>query len=270
MGVIDSEWWMRADPVYLMPRRDHVVMAPLGEVSLDQDEANALIDEIMEVFASDGWILRAPHPARWYLRPGKVPDIRTTPLPDVVGRNIEPLLPTGPDARQWHTVLNELQILLHTAAANTGREARGAAPVNSLWFWGAGRLPALRESPWTAVWADEPSALAFARLAQVPSAAIPMNIAESALAAGPGRYLAVVDDIYRARLQGDADAWFAATQDLVPGLLQPMLTRLRRGELDRLNVYPCAGDGGFSLTRGALRRWWRRRLPLAASLPGKP
>lgn len=267
MGVIDGEWWMRADPVYLIPRRDDVIMAPLGEVGLSQDEANALIDEIMAVFADDGWILRAPHPGRWYLRPGRVPDIRTTPLPEVVGRSIESLLPTGPDAGPWRTVLNELQILLHTASTNAAREARGAAPVNSLWFWGGGRLPGLRESAWTRVWADEPSALALARLAQVPSGPLPEHVAESLVDAGPGRHLLVVDRLDRARLQGDADAWFAATQAVVPQVLQPLVDRLKGGELDRLDLYPCAGGGGFSLSRSTARRWWRRSLRLAGATP---
>ena len=48
-------------------------------------------------------------------------------------------------------LLNEVQVLLHQHPLNAARQTRGLPPVNSVWFWGAGRLPAPGPSP-TAAW----------------------------------------------------------------------------------------------------------------------
>ena len=72
-----------------------------------------------------------------------------------------PYLPTGKDGKQWHTVLNEMQILLHTAQVNIERERRGDLPINSLWFWGSGRLPQeIQRVDWARVHSEEPASFA--------------------------------------------------------------------------------------------------------------
>ncbi len=123
MGVIDRDWWIRADPVYLEPGRDSLVMhAGLG---LTPEEAGQLLTELNESLAQDGWLLMAPRPERWYLKPPAAAAITTTPLAFANGRNLHPLLPQGRDRKTWHTRLNEIQILLHTSPVNVARAARG-------------------------------------------------------------------------------------------------------------------------------------------------
>jgi hypothetical protein len=49
-----------------------------------------------------------------------------------------------PTPLQWQRYLNEAQMLLNDAPVNRARIARGAVPINSVWFWGAAQsvLPA--------------------------------------------------------------------------------------------------------------------------------
>ncbi len=261
-GVVDNDWWMRADPVHLHASGGGLILTDAADLKLTPQEASALVAELMEVFTADGWLFKAAHPQRWYLRPLTPPNIRTHALPDVVGRDIHSYLPYGPDAKAWHTILNEIQILLHTSNVNQAREARGELPVNSLWFWGAGRLPQLGGTDWTQVWSDEPLGLGLARLAGIPGAK---------LSDAPGRWLqepastgaqlAVLDQARRAAGYGDSAAWAERIGEIDARWIAPALQALERNTVEQLTL--CTDSRTeFTLGRRALRRWWRRRRPL--------
>ena len=261
MGVIDRDWWIRADPVYLEPGRDSLVMhAGLG---LTPDEAAQLVAELNESLSQDGWLLKAPHPERWYLKPPVAATITTTPLTAANGRNVHPLLPQGADRKTWHTRLNEIQILLHTSPVNAAREARGALPVNSVWFWGGGRLPQAGAVRWSQLWSDEPLAQGLARLAGVSSGPVPVNGVELLAQAGGGEVLLVLELPTPILSQDDADAWQAALQTVVANWLAPLLAAVHAGKLSTLTLI--SDSGPLFLYRGAHRwRFWRPLRSLAA------
>lgn len=261
LGVVDKSWWLRADPVHLQTQRDRLVLADGSVLKLTQEEANQLAAEITDAYAADGWVLKAAHPHRWYLRPPTVPEITTVPLPSVVGRDIHPFLPQGKDGKRWHTVLNELQILLHTARVNAAREERGAPPINSLWFWGGGRLPELKEARWSKVWSAEPVTLALARLSGTPAASLPATAAEWLATDTPGAQLIVLDGA-RAHVQySEQGDWQAFVERLEADWISPLLTAVRARALERLTLHTESAPD-FVLTRKAARRWWRRRRRL--------
>jgi hypothetical protein len=249
MGVVDREWWIRADPVYLEPGRDSLVLHP---VQLTPSEATELVDEVSDSLVPDGWLLRAPHPQRWYAKPPQAPTLVTTPLADAVGRDIRELLPRGLDGKAWHTRLSELQILLHTARANAAREGRGERPANSVWFWGGGRLPPPATAPWNQVWSDEPLALGLARLCAVPAGPLPADAGQWLAALPDGKQLLVVDVHHPARtLDALNEQWIA-----------PLRRAVANGRLTELHVL--ADDGPQYCCRRAQRlRFWRRPRPLA-------
>ncbi len=163
-GVIDNDWWIRADPVHLAAQRDGLILHP--DPGLTAAESERLTTELNEALAADGWLIKSTHPGRWYLKQAGEPRITTTPLNEAAGRNVHALLPQGDDRRLWHTRLNELQILLHTSPVNADRETRGLMSANSVWFWGGGRLPRLGKTAWTTIWADDPLTRGLARLAE--------------------------------------------------------------------------------------------------------
>lgn len=264
LGVIDNGWWLRADPVHLRPERDRLVLADSQILDLTQNEASGLVAEIMEHYKADGWLLKAARPGRWYLKPPRAPKMITTPLPEVVGHDIHPSLPQGKDGKAWHTVLNEMQILLHTAKVNDERERHGKLPINSLWFWGGGRLPKLNPVAWTQLWSEEPLSLAFARLAQVPSRAQPADFEVWRRQADRGgEQLIVLDGLRMTQQYADEPTWAAAMTQLEHQWIAPLFAAVRAGTLAQASL---VADNGrqYRLTRRSTRRWWRRRQPLAA------
>jgi len=263
LGVIDNGWWLRADPVHLSLERDSLVLANASRLDVTPEEAGRLVAEIMEVFKADGWLLKAPRPDRWYLKPAHTQKITTTPLSEVVGRDIHPYLPQGPDGKAWHTTLNEIQILLHTATANVEREQNGKLPINSLWFWGGGVLPRIKPVSWVQVWSTEPVSLALARLSGTPGENLPSGF-ESWMqqATKPGDHLVVLHEVQDAVLSGDPQAWKVAMDVIEQLWMVPLLATLKKGGLGSAVLLTDAGQG-FSITPRLSRRWWRRRRPLA-------
>ena len=259
MGVIDRDWWIRADPVYLEPGCDSLVMqAGLG---LTPAEAERLVAELNESLAQDGWLLKAPRPERWYLKPPAAAAITTTPLAAANSRNVHPLLPQGADHKAWHMRLNEIQILLHTSPVNAVREARGVLPANSVWFWGGGRLPQIGTVRWAHLCSDEPLAQGLARLAGVPSNPVPVNGTELLAQPGGGAQLLVLGLPVPILSQADAEAWQAALQTLEENWLSPLLAAVHAGDLRSLTLI--SDSGPLFLYRRAHRwRFWRRPRPL--------
>jgi hypothetical protein len=80
-------------------------------------------------------------------------------------------LPQGAEGRRWRAVLTEIQVLLHQHPLNAERRTRGLPPVNSLWLWGGGRLPARVSSAFNGVAGDDLLLQALARRAGVAVAA---------------------------------------------------------------------------------------------------
>jgi len=260
MGVIDREWWIRADPVYLEPGRDSLVMhTGLG---LTPDEAERLVAELNESLAQDGWLLKAPRPERWYLKPPVAAAITTTPLAAAIGHNVHPLLPQGADYRAWHTRLNEIQILLHTSPVNAAREARGLFPANSVWFWGGGRLPQAGAVRWAQLWSDEPLAQGLARLAGVPSGPVPVNSAELLAQPGGGEQLLVLGLPAPILSQANAEAWQTALERLAHDWLTPLVAAVHARTLAELTLLSDAG-ANFRYRRRHCLRFWRRPRSLA-------
>ena len=258
MGVIDNDWWLRADPVHLSLERDGLVLADAQNLEVTREEANQLVSEIMEVFTADGWVLKAPRPERWYLKPAHEPKITTTSLTKVTGRDIHPFLPTGPDSMAWHTTLNEIQILLHTTTVNSKREQNGKRPINSLWFWGGGRLPRIAAVSWARVWSNEPVSLSLARLTGTPSENTPEGFDDwRSQADKPGEHLVVLNGIC------DAAQWNDTMQRIEAKWMQPLLQALKSNVLSSATLMTDSG-ASFTLTSRQARRWWRRRYSLAS------
>lgn len=263
LGVIDKGWWLRADPVHLTPDRDRLILTGPDKLGLKPKEAEQLAAEIAESYRSEGWTIKAPTPERWYLRPPSAPSITTTPLLDAEGRDIGQCLPKGKDGKAWHTVLNEMQILLHTSKVNETRERAGLLPVNSLWFWGGGSLPRLPSQSWLSVRADDPVALSLARLADLPSAPPPELFADFLRECASGEQLVVLDAARAPARDGEAPAWTASFEHFERDWFAPLLAALKSGQVASATLIDENGES-FRLTPKHARRWWRWRRPVVA------
>ncbi len=142
-GDAAGSLWLRADPANVMPDMQGArLMASAESLRLEPADAAALLPALQPLFAGFGFQLDAPSPSRWYLR---LPD--DTPLPAftapdaALGDDLFEHLPECDNGRQWRALLTEAQVVLHQHPWNQQRVAQGRRAVNSLWFWGAGRLP---------------------------------------------------------------------------------------------------------------------------------
>jgi hypothetical protein len=175
-----------------------------------------------------------------------------------VGQHIDPYLPVGPDSRDWHRLFNEVQMVLHTAQVNQAREARGELPINSLWFWGSGALPAAPKVHWSRVLSSEPVAQGLAKLCGRPYAEVPAD-AKEWLGAGTvgGDPLVVLHEGQRLAWADDLCGWHDYLASLERDWFAPLTVMLRQGQLKTLTLL--TEKGRFTVTRKALRHFWLRR-----------
>jgi hypothetical protein len=221
-GIPGKDYWLRADPVHLRVMRDRIVLADSSVLNLTQHEADALALSISEHFGAS-FSPQPLQPARWYLRLDQAPRLRTTPISIAVGCDIDPLLPQGEDAMAFRTQLNELQMLLFEHPVNQAREARGELPVNSLWLWGGGCLPAVPKQA-VALYSNDADPGALGYFCGLEAAAMPKHFSAGLL--GESK-LIVLDQLIEAGQYGDAFGWREAIIAMERDWFAPLLQHLR-------------------------------------------
>ena len=231
--------WVRADPVHMQVMRDRVVLAPAGAFAVSREDADALCEAVTRHFAG-AVELRALDPQRWCARLQREIEVGDEPALGMAGRE--------PTQRAGDVLLTEIQMLLHGHAVNEAREARGEPAVNSLWLWGAGRLPQPTQGRWRSVASDDPLALGFARHSGLAARTLPEGAAQW-LSHSPedGRHLVILD---------------AGSETLERDWFAPLAAALRSGQIGMLTLHVPDAGLSFETVRGDLRRFWRRPKPL--------
>lgn len=252
----DGAYWLHAEPVSLVLQRDSFALAGMTP-ALRPEHADALVDALNRHFAPDGMRFHVTAAGRWYLSLVARPDLRTHPLAQVLGRDIQWYLPQGGDGLKWHGLINELQMLLHAHPVNAELEQAGAMPVNSLWLWGGGDLVAGAPQPALSVWANDALARGLAlshgsRLDGLPASAGDWL----RQAQGADEHLVVLPALHTDEPQQDLDRW-------EHDWFAPILAMLQGGKLASATLY-LAGETvtGFTVTRRDLMKFWRRARPL--------
>lgn len=244
----DGEW-LRADPVHLRPEQSALILLSARHLNLSREESDALIAALNQHFAPESLQFQAHEPTRWHVRLPRRMDLSTCPLSVADGRSIDPLLPSGPDAITLHRWANEAQMLLHEHPVNLARETRGEAPINSLWWWGAGHLPAPGTSAHVAGWGDDSLLAGLCRWCGIACHPTPKDAADWLRQAGAGSHVLLLSG----RPEQLDKHWFA-----------PLLDALRHRELTNVTLITLF-DGRalrFDLTAGDLWKFWRRPADL--------
>ena len=267
-GSPGHDEWICADPVHLRFERNRLMLADCTQFRIARDEADALAGSINGHFG-DSLVVHPLQAHRWYARLRERSAMETIPLSSVRGGAIEAALAHGPDAMRWQACTNELQMLLHDHPVNLARESRGELPVNSVWLWGAGRLPVLPDRPFQYVVASD---LLARGLAQVSGAQAQELAADArswlARSAHTGIGLFVLDSLAAPSQYGQAEAWREALAKLELDWFAPLLAALKQGTIGMLTLHLLGPKHALQVevTRSDLRRFWRRRQPLSAWL----
>lgn len=130
------------DLITLQPTHDDMVMKDYTAGHLSRSDSGLLIDALKEQ------VVDAPvtfHPGGGYhnLMFIKSPPIagKLSPPNELIGEGIRRFMPE--ENRELIFVMNQAQIILHNHDYNRKRVADNEDPVNSIWFWGNGKLPSL-------------------------------------------------------------------------------------------------------------------------------
>lgn len=235
--------WLRADPAHVRPDINGARLLAHGEaLDLSAGDCEALLQPLRPLFGDAGFLLDAPVPSRWFLRLPREAKLPTFAEPEAaLGADLFEHLPEGPEGRRWRALLSETQVVLHNHPLNARRAAEGRAPVNSLWFWGAGVLPDHVRTGFASIHSDDDTWQAFATAAGASAGALPVRLAPGS---GPQAFdLRHLRDL--AALQAD---WLA------PALGALQARTLREVMLD-------FEDGeGITLRAGQRWRFWRRPI----------
>lgn len=262
--------WLRADPCHMRVNRDRLMLSDAATFDITREEAEALAESLNTHFAADGMTFYPMQPERWYVRLASAPRIETTPLDEARGHDIDPLLPRGDDAMRWRKLLNEVQMLLHQQPVNEAREARGEPPINSVWLWGAGRLPAIARRPFQRVRSRDPFAGGLALASGATALPLPDNGTQWLRhASADGVELIVLDALAASASYGDVTQWRERLAALERDWFAPALDALKAGRIGMLTLHALGEHAGIDVetTRQDLRYFWRRAKPLAHYLP---
>jgi hypothetical protein len=134
--------WAWITPCHWRVGRDHVDMANPQELQLDGDDSRVLLAAMQPYFAGDGIALSYDAPLRWLARGDLFRALPTASLDRVIGRTIDPWMPSGDPARPLRRLQQEMQMLLYTLPLNDERQRGGHMPVNTFWASGSGTLAA--------------------------------------------------------------------------------------------------------------------------------
>ena len=235
--------WLRVDPAYVRPDINGARLMAIGDgLQLDAADAESLLQPLRPLFGDSGMPIDATLPARWYLRidPGAPLPVFADP-DQALGADLFDHLPPGDAGRRWRALLSEAQVTLHQHPVNAERASRGLVPINSVWFWGAGRLPDHVACLTDAVSTDDEVVAAFATLAQVPVTPVPSHWP------GPHQAHPAFDLRHARRLDLLCSRW-----------LSPAVADMRRGRVELTFAF----DDGHRLLvrRSQALRFWRRPL----------
>ncbi len=261
----DAAWqdaiWMCADPASLRIERNRVALVTEG-LDITDAEMQQIAAALTPLF-SDLGAFQAGRPGHGYLQLHAQPDFDTPP-PSAM-RDASDLLPQGADATQWRRLGNEAQIILHNLPLNAAREQQGKPALNSLCFWGAGRLPTpssrahSRSHGFTQLIGRQSLLPGLAQWGQLPAPAPGASLQEL-LASKTAAPLLLLDDLIIPTQQRHAMSWRMALQRIDQAWLQPLPAALASGRIHSLHLTALGEQARLDLTlqRSDRLKFWRR------------
>jgi hypothetical protein len=260
-GEPSNAHWLRADPVHLRINRDQLILVDSKAFSISEAEAIEFTNKLNQHFGADNLIFQPLHPTRWYLRYPSDMELRCTSLQDATGRNIDALLPTGKEARRFRSLFNEAQMVLFSHPLNEARESAGQLPINSVWFWGNGKMPVITRPSITGLCGNDELARSLASLTKIPVADLPTDVTARLLRSDEkGEQWIVLDALQAPRQYSDAYGWQQALAGLDKNWFSPLLRELQAGQLGGI-VITGFGDNQsieIQISKNDLWKFWRR------------
>jgi len=251
----DEGTWFALQPVHIHVARDHLVLTDPQQLSISENEAQALYAVAHDLFGETGKPLLYGNTNIWFVRADEWSQLQTSTPDAAGGRNIDIWMPAGPGERNWRKIQNEVQMHWFSHTVNAEREARGAKPINSIWLWGGSDIAELPRAPYTNAFNFDGWTKAFATRIGRHSHA---DSAATALAETPQHGLVYLDTLLEPALSNDWARWLSAMQALEANWFAPLLDAFKTGRLSGLTLI--ASDDAhlrqFAVNRSSLRKFW--------------
>ncbi len=242
--------------VHLFVDRDRVYVIPLSSSSVSDAESDDLQQLLREQLATWCDDVQRETTTLWTLALRSQPALQTIDIESAAGRDARDCLPRGADAGKWMTLVNELQMLLHAHPMNVRREQIGQPAINSVWLWGVGSMPQVRQKPFAMVYSDRVFVRGLAALSGVPNAASPerFTLPEDSSARERPACIALFDAFNE---PADQD-WTVVVERLERDWFSPLRAALRVGSLRQATLW--LGNGReYAIDARQAGRWrWRR------------
>ena len=240
---------MCADPVNLQAGIDEIILSPEPINNLSKADSEELIGALNTHFAQDNWEFIVADSGNWYLKHHANETIKTTPLDQVRAKSIFKYLPQS-DTLNWHSLQNEIQMLLHMTSLNQTRELAGQQTINSLWFWGAGNAQQL-EHNFDTIWGSE----------QNKAVALAGNMAHNSinnlkLDLPNGNHIIVLDDLYYPAIQDHYGQWQKALEQLETKVFLPISRHYKQKKYNII-INSCDGKE-FQITSKKSWKFWKK------------
>ena len=239
-------YWLCAEPVYLHPDLDHVLLFDKSTFELAKHELAELVSEIDEMLLEEGITTHHGHQQSLFFRMADKTETNFTSIKEVSGKNILQHLPEGDDAARWRLLQNEIQMQMSQSIVNRDREQRGLVSVNGLWFWGGGYLlRAKYKQVFDSVYANDLFTQGLARLTSMNAEKTCSSIDEI----NPSKNsLVAFDETF--------SSWDEFLVNLDKHWLQPALALIKKNELDTITIL--TDNTKLTLTKKHLGRFWKR------------
>lgn len=249
-SLINSEQQaIKADPCYLHPDRDRLLLFA-DDLAITTEESIALIAEIQPLLNEFNGKLLPLQADSWLLTLADMPKLTFTALPEVSGKGVDANLPQGSDQRLWIRLWNEIQMQLYDADINRQRISAGKLPINSVWFWGAGRFIA-KKNAWTQV---QGHGQLLKQLTEQSGIKLGDNLTWSSGSsfnpANTGTHLWVLDE-----LDLEAD-WQQQLQQFADNSLQTLWQQLKKTNISKLTLQ-IPEHGQYFLTPFDAWKFWK-------------
>ena len=252
-----NDFWLKLDPVQMMPDRDTLILIPAQDLAIKEAEAEALIKVFNQHFEQDKVQIEYGSPTDWFLRIKQPVDLKSTPLNRVAYRSINAHYPTGHAAQYWRQLLNEASMLFFTHPINEHRRAQGKPEINGLWLWGEGQLDesALSVRPNARIGSKNSYLKGLATLTNAECAAFPSDL-QCCLNNEQTHYLLMPNALHETLYNLTQSQWLEHVEWLENQWMAPLLQALKDKKVHSLLIE--LGDGyRYHIEPAHLKRFWR-------------
>ncbi len=263
----DDGMWFVVNPTHIQIARTHLQMGDMRQLDLREDEARALFDSARPCFEDAGYALAWGTRDTWFMRADDWTEITTASPDAAVNMNLTDWMPSGPQARAFRKLQNDVQVTWFTDPANAAREARGQLPINSFWPWGNASMATEHAQQLVAKVSGKP--LVRPRVAAFDTPGWLTALADRRLDTlagldglfdGDDNWLLACGNVVGPGIAADWSGWLQQMQRLETELFAPLLAALKNGRVNSVRLVLSHRDGLLETTTTPLaqRKFWRR------------